>query len=56
MIPPNYKRPPALGPMRPEQMPKHIRRPADEPPLAGLMRFISRHFNPKDARPCPPNP
>jgi hypothetical protein len=45
------ERVPVLGPMRPEQMPRRLVKPADESPIAGLMRFVDRHFNPKDARP-----
>jgi hypothetical protein len=35
---------PTLGPMRPERMPKRLDKPADESPLAGLTRFMRRHF------------
>jgi hypothetical protein len=48
------KRLPALGPMRPERMPKRLQRPASEPVESGLMRFLERNIvtlAPKDCRP-----
>jgi hypothetical protein len=30
--------------MRPEQMPKRLHKPSDESPIAGLDRFMRRHF------------
>jgi hypothetical protein len=48
------ERVPALGPMRPEQMPRRLVKPADEPPTAGLWRFVKRHFDrPPVRKPAP---
>jgi hypothetical protein len=44
MMPPAYKRPAALGAMPASRMPRRLKRPADESPLAGLERFVRNHF------------